>query len=76
MTWIVVVMLVCSGDSCRIESAEASVVAPDFGANLHKKCDAAPNCLEPRRGIYLIRQTVAAPKPRPEPVPALGSSKV
>lgn len=76
MTWIVVVLLVCSGDSCRVENAEASVVTPEFDADLHKKCDAAPNCLEPRRGIYLIRQVVASPKTAPEKPTVRGGDRV
>lgn len=72
MTWIVVVLLVCSGDSCRIDSADASVVAQELDADIHKKCEAAPNCIEPRRGIYVVRQSVASPKkPVETPTPSV-----
>jgi hypothetical protein len=58
-------MVMCTGDTCTIQSADASVTTPEGDAKLHAQCEAAPNCVEPRRGIYVVKRQTAKPAKAP-----------
>lgn len=67
MGWIVLVLIACTGttgaDTCSIVEAEANLVSETREDAIRKNCDASPDCVEVRRGIFLIRKVVAPPPP-------------
>lgn len=63
MIWIVLIKIACSGDSCTIQSADASVVNEARSEALSKACDASADCVEPRPGFYVIRVRPTPPAP-------------
>lgn len=69
MSWIVLVLIACSGptstDQCTIVESEANVVSETREDSIRKNCDASPNCIEPRKGIFLIRKITPPAVPPP-----------
>ena len=72
MTWICLVLVLCSkdGKDCSVERSTCGQVTVEAEAAKHKACEAASNCVEPKRGIYLIRED------RPEAKPAGTATKL
>ncbi len=65
MNWIVLVLVACMNDSCQVVEAEASMVDQEREQALHERCEKAANCIEPRRGIFIVRQAPKSPGPIP-----------
>lgn len=63
MVWIVFVMVSCLNGNCSVKDAKVQIVDERTEALTSAKCDAAPNCIEPRPGFFVIRQDDAAAKP-------------
>jgi hypothetical protein len=74
VNWIVLVLIACSGDSCTIVEAEASLATDAREEAIRKNCDASPTCFEMRRGFFIIRQAVPAAIPIVPPPPPPASS--
>lgn len=58
MNWICLVLVLCSkdGTDCEVSRSTCGHVTPAVEAQKSKECAAASNCVEPRRGIFLIRE--------------------
>lgn len=67
MTWIVLVLLACTNGECTILDQEVSQVTPEKELEMRKKCDASPNCIEPRPGFFLLRKVPEKKSPAAPP---------
>ncbi len=74
MVAVACVSVADAGDTlrCEIVKSECVSVSNERETELRTWCDAAPNCVETSRRIFVIRE-VTAPR---TPPPAVGSGKV
>lgn len=65
MIYVVCISIATPGSSersleCSILSSECASVSPLQEALISRACDASENCVEKRKGLFVVRQSVPA----------------
>jgi len=77
---VCIVAVVCTaandGLTCDIVRSECISVTDERETQMRKWCDAAANCVEPTKRIFVVRETPTTPTPGPIAPPTKGGGRV